>query len=78
MEGINYQIVRIENLHLADRRRTGICQITVLGVVDREGAEARGIRGRVAYRVQHLHVPNVVYVEGFLQTYHQTRPKHEY
>ena len=44
--------------------------------VDREGAEASGVRRRLPNRVQDFHVPNIVNEEGVLETHNETRPVH--
>ena len=54
---------------------TWICQEAIVAV-DREGAEASGVRRRLPNRVQDFHVSNVVYEKGVLETHNEARPVH--
>ena len=71
---LTYEVCRVEDLHLANLVAAGVGEVAVV-VVHREGAQSVGVGGRVADRVQYLHVADVVDVEALLQTHDQPLQK---
>ena len=64
------QVDGVEYLELPSVRVARIGQVAV-GVVTGERDQARGVGRGVSDSVDHLHVSDVVDVEGLLQTHHQ-------
>lgn len=56
-----YQIDRVKNLHFSNLVTAGVGQKAVV-IVDGQGTQSVGVRGRVPNRVQDLHVSYVVNV----------------
>lgn len=58
-------------MHFAYCRGSRIGQVAIVAVYAQR-TQALGIRGGVSYRMQHLHVADVVNVQALLQTYYQS------
>lgn len=63
-----YQVGGVKYLDFANRRRARIGQVAVV-IVNTESAKALRIGGRVAYRVEHLHVADVVQIQALFKAH---------